>query len=149
MRKLFNELERDNLSDEEYLSLRKMRRKKRTKSNPSEYKIIITGDRCDYDNLSELANHPERGKRVGTFYFSTPNQLELILKAFEGLFYQLYKLDNTERMGAGVMDSYVFEDWWDEPCGGVCECCFLRTPDANSQENIYSCIKESGSRKEQ
>ena len=87
MEKKFAGLIFDNLTDNEYEQLRKMKRKKKN----SQYKIIITSDRCDYDDLSELANCPELGKRVGTFYFSYPEKLELILKAFEGLFYQLFK----------------------------------------------------------
>ena len=122
MEKKFSGLMFDNLTDTEYTNLRKMKRKRKI----SQYKIIITSDRCDYDNLSELADDPSLGKRVGIFYFSNPNELELILKAFEGLFYQLFKINETERMGSGVMDDLVFEDWWDEECCTVCECCFLR-----------------------
>ena len=122
MEKKFSGLLFDNLTDKEYEDLRKMKRRRKF----SQYKIIITSDRCDYDNLSELADDPSLGKRVGTFYFSNPNELELILKAFEGLFYQLFKINETERMGSGVMDDLVFEDWWDEECCTVCECCFLR-----------------------
>ena len=122
MEKKFSGLLFDNLTDKEYEDLRKMKRRRKI----SQYKIIITSDRCDYDNLSELADDPSLGKRVGTFYFSNPNELELILKAFEGLFYQLFKINETERMGSGVMDDLVFEDWWDEECCTVCECCFLR-----------------------
>ena len=122
MEKKFSGILFDNLTDKEYEDLRKMKRRRKF----SQYKIIITSDRCDYDNLSELANDPSLGKRVGTFYFSNPNELELIVKAFEGLFYQLFKINETERMGSGVMDDLVFEDWWDEECCTVCECCFLR-----------------------
>ena len=122
MEKKFSGLLFDNLTDKEYANLRKMKRRRKI----SQYKIIITSDRCDYDNLSELADDPSLGKRVGTFYFSNPNELELILKAFEGLFYQLFKINETERMGSGVMDDLVFEDWWDEECCTVCGCCFLR-----------------------
>ena len=122
MEKKFSGLLFDNLTDKEYEDLRKMKRRRKF----SQYKIIITSDRCDYDNLSELADNPELGKRVGTFYFSNPNELELILKAFEGLFYQLFKIGATDRMGGGVVDDLVYEDWWDEECCEVCECCFLR-----------------------
>ena len=122
MEKKFSGLLFDNLTDTEYANLRKMKRRRKI----SQYKIIITSDRCDYDNLSELADDPSLGKRVGTFYFNYPGELELILKAFEGLFYQLFKINETERMGSGVMDDLVFEDWWDEECCTVCECCFLR-----------------------
>ena len=116
-----------------------MKRKKKYSQN----KIIITSDRCDYDNLSELMNYPELGKRVGTFYFSYPNELELILKAFEGLFYQLFKIDETKRMGSGVMDDLVFEDWWDEECCEVCECCFLRGSVTEIDEKyFYTCKKK-------
>ena len=122
MEKKFSGLLFDDLTDKEYANLRKMKRRRKI----SQYKIIITSDRCDYDNLSELADDPSLGKRVGTFYFNYPEELELILKAFEGLFYQLFKINETERMGSGVMDDLVFEDWWDEECCTVCECCFLR-----------------------
>lgn len=122
MEKKFSYIICDNLTEKEYEKLRKMKRKKKY----TQYKIIITSDRCDYDNLSELANNPELGKRVGTFYFSYPDELELICKAFEGLFYQLFKFNETERMGGGVVDDFIFEYWWDEDCCKVCKCCFLR-----------------------
>ena len=111
MEKKFSGLLFNNLTDTEYTNLRKMKRKRKY----SRYKIIITSDRRDYDDLSELMNYPELGKRVGTFYFNYPEELELILKAFEGLFYQLFKINETERMGGGVMDDLVFEDWWELP----------------------------------
>lgn len=128
----------DNLTDNEYEQLRKMKRKRKN----SQYKIIITSDRCDYDDLSELANYPELGKRIGTFYFNRPDELEMILKAFEGLFYQLFKIDESERMGGGVMDDLVFEDWWDKECCTVCECCFLRgsTKEVDGK-HYYTCKK--------
>ena len=65
MEKKFSGILFDNLTDKEYEDLRKMKRRKKC----SQYKIIITSDRCDYDNLSELADNPALGKRVGTFYF--------------------------------------------------------------------------------
>ena len=139
MEKKFSGILFDNLTDKEYEDLRKMKRRRKF----SQYKIIITSDRCDYDNLSELADNPELGKRVGTFYFSNPNELELILKAFEGLFYQLFKIGATDRMGGGVVDDLVYEDWWDEECGEVCECCFLRgsTYEENG-EFFYTCKRK-------
>ena len=138
MEKKFSGILFDNLTDKEYEDLRKMKRRRKF----SQYKIIITSDRCDYDNLSELADNPELGKRVGTFYFSNPNELELILKAFEGLFYQLFKINETERMGSGVVDDLVYEDWWDEECGKVCEYCFLRgsTKEVDGK-HYYTCKK--------
>ena len=91
-----------------------------------------------------MADNPALGKRVGTFYFSNPNELELILKAFEGLFYQLFKINETERMGSGVMDDLVFEDWWDEECCTVCECCFLRGSTYEIDgKSYYACKKEN------
>ena len=138
MEKKFAGLIFDNLTDNEYEQLRKMKRKKKN----SQYKIIITSDRCDYDDLSELSNYPELGKRVGTFYFSYPGKLELILKAFEGLFYQLFKINETERMGGGVVDDLVFEDWWDEECCEVCECCFLRGETYEVDEKFYYTCKK-------
>ena len=140
MEKKFSGILFDNLTDKEYEDLRKMKRRRKF----SQYKIIITSDRCDYDNLSELADNPALGKRVGTFYFSNPNELELILKAFEGLFYQLFKIGETERMGGGVMDDLVYEDWWDEECGEVCECCFLRgTTYEKDGKFFYTCRKKN------
>ena len=138
MEKKFSGLLFDNLTDTEYAKLRKMKRRRKI----SQYKIIITSDRCDYDNLSELADDPSLGKRVGTFYFNYPGELELILKAFEGLFYQLFKINETERMGSGVVDDLVFEDWWDEECCEVCECCFLRgsTKELDGK-SYYTCKK--------
>lgn len=139
MEKKFSGLLFDDLTDTEYEDLRKMKRRRKI----SQYKIIITSDRCDYDNLSELADDPSLGKRVGTFYFSNPNELELILKAFEGLFYQLFKINETERMGSGVVDDLVFEDWWDEECCTVCGCCFLRgsTYEENGK-SFYTCKRK-------
>ena len=129
----------DNLTDNEYEQLRKMKCKKKN----SQYKIIITSDRCDYDDLSELMNYPELGKRVGTFYFNYPEELELILKAFEGLFYQLFKINETGRIGSGVMDDLVFEDWWDEECCTVCECCFLRgSTYKENGKSFYTCKRK-------
>ena len=139
MEKKFSGLLFDNLTDKEYEDLRKMKRRRKI----SQYKIIITSDRCDYDNLSELADDPSLGKRVGTFYFNYPGELELILKAFEGLFYQLFKINETERMGSGVVDDLVFEDWWDEECCTVCGCCFLRgsTYEENGK-SFYTCKRK-------
>ena len=140
MEKKFSGLLFDNLTDKEYEDLRKMKRRRKF----SQYKIIITSDRCDYDNLSELADNPASGKRVGTFYFSNPNELELILKAFEGLFYQLFKIDTICRMGGGVVDDLVYEDWWDEECCEVCECCFLRGSTYEKDgESFYTCRKKN------
>ena len=139
MEKKFSGLLFNNLTDKEYEDLRKMKRRRKF----SQYKIIVTSDRCDYDDLSELMNYPELGKRVGTFYFNYPEELELILKAFEGLFYQLFKINETERMGGGVMDDLVFEDWLDEECGKVCEYCFLRG--STYEENgkfFYTCKRK-------
>ena len=139
MEKKFSGLLFDNLTDKEYEDLRKMKRRKKI----SQYKIIITSDRCDYDDLSELMNYPELGKRVGTFYFSNPNELEVILKAFEGLFYQLFKINETERMVSGVVDDLVFEDWWDEECCEVCECCFLRGSTYEEKgKSFYTCKRK-------
>ncbi len=136
MEKRFSGICFDNISDENFVKLRKMQRRRKTKQYPSIYKIIITCDRCDYDNLSELANNPEKGKRVGTFYFSNPDDLEMILAAFEGLFYQLFKIGEEKRMGSGVVDDLIWEDWWDIECPCVCEKCFLRNETVGNQ---YTC----------
>lgn len=111
----------------------------RSKKGKTEYKIIITVDRRDYDNLSELMNNPELGKRIGTFYFNKPDELELILKAFEGLFYQMLIFETFDKMGGEVMDYMVFEDWWHDECCKVCELCFLRIKDGNY---YYECMKK-------
>lgn len=141
MKKNFADFICDNFTDEEYVTLRKLKRRKRTKSNPSLYKIVITADRWDYDDLSELADHPEKGFRVGTFYFYNPNQLDLIVKAFEGSFYQLFLVDETERVDGGVLEDSVFEYyWWDKECCGVCECCFLRK---DAVDGKWACRKEN------
>ena len=58
MKKRFNGICFDDISDENFVKLRKMQRRRRTKQYPSMYKIIITCDRCDYYNMSELANNP-------------------------------------------------------------------------------------------
>ena len=140
MEKKFSGILFDNLTDKEYEDLRKMKRRRKF----SQYRIIVTSDRCDYDNLSELADNPELGKRVGTFYFSNPNELELILKAFEGLFYQLFKIGTTNRMGGGVVDDLVYEDWWDEECCEVCECCFLGgTTYEENGKSFYTCKRNN------
>lgn len=120
--KCFGGIVCDNITDAEYKILRKMKHRKIY----GKYKIVITSDRCDYDDIHELANYPERGKRVGTFYFSKPDELDLVVKAFEGLFYQLFKIGETERFDGGVLDSYVYEGWLDIECPQVCEFCFLR-----------------------
>ena len=53
MEKKFSGLLFDDLTDTEYTNLRKMKRKRKH----SMYKIVITSDRCDYDDLSELMNY--------------------------------------------------------------------------------------------
>lgn len=52
MKKIFDNISCYNLSDENCKNLVKMRHRRKN----SKYKIIVTSDRCDYDNLSELAN---------------------------------------------------------------------------------------------
>lgn len=126
MRKYFGDIICDNLSDEEYIKLRKMKRRKKRDN----YKIVITSDRCSYDDLTELANHPERGKRVGTFYFRNPDELDLIVKAFEGLFYITFEADFQMRMGSGVVDSLIYEDL-DRGCCKICDLCFMRGESTN------------------
>lgn len=97
----------DGLSESETTMLHRMEEKKT--SLPS-YRIVITGDRCDYDDLSELANYPERGKMIGIFYFAYPHELGVLVKSFEGLFYQLFAVDSDIRIGSGVLDDNVFDD---------------------------------------
>ena len=124
--KKFGKYEFDELSDDQYIQLKKLKSRRNTKSNPSQYKIVITGDRCDYDNLSELMNHPERGGRVGTFYFRTPDQMEQILDAFEGLFFRLFRLPDMEYLDGGVLDELIYENWATNKCCHDCEFCFFK-----------------------
>ena len=53
MEKKFSSLLFDNLTDKEYEDLRKMKRKRKI----SQYKIIITSDRCDYDKIKWLKKY--------------------------------------------------------------------------------------------
>lgn len=102
----YNGFLNDGLSKNEIKMIHRMEKK----TSLSSYRIVITGDRCDYDDLSELANYPERGKMIGTFYLVCPHQLSVILKAFEGLFYQLFAVNSDIRIGSGVLDDSVFDD---------------------------------------
>ena len=104
------------------------------------YLIIITGDRCDNDDLSELMNYPERGEFLDKIAFNTPDELEPIVSVYEGMFYQLFDMEKstTERISGGVIDDSIWEDWWDEECPVVCEFCFLRIK--NNTEN-FGCRK--------
>ena len=139
MKKNFGIVVCDNLTDEEYELLRKMKRK----HVADKYKIIITCERKDYDDLMHYGNHPEEGTSVGTFYFHNPDQLDLIVKAFEGLFYQMFVIGETERFGGGIVDDLIYEDWWNEGCCQVCECCFLRGGRKMKRDGIsyYMCRK--------
>ena len=105
------------------------------------YLIIVTGDRCDYDDLSELMNYPERGEFLDKIAFDTPDELEPIVSTYEGMFYQLFDREKsiTEKIGGGVVDDSIWEDWWNEECQIVCKFCFLRLK--NDTEN-YGCRKE-------
>ena len=53
-----------------------------------------------------------------------------------------FEVGGTERIGGGVMDDSVFENWRYEGCCGVCEYCFLRgeTKEVDG-EYYYSCKK--------
>ena len=128
----------DKLTEDEYTILRNLRRRNKSISNPSKYKIIITSEKKDYDNLMEYAEHPEHGERIATFYFNNPDQLDLICKAYEGLFYQLFRLYETKRIGYGIIDGSIFEDLSDEKCCRVCSSCFSRK-DIGGDE--WGCIK--------
>lgn len=48
MRKFFGDILCDNLTNEEYIKLRKMKRRKELDN----YKIVITSDRRSYDDLT-------------------------------------------------------------------------------------------------
>ena len=104
------------------------------------YLIIVTGDRCDNDDLSELMNYPERGEFLDRIAFDTPDELEPIVSVYEGMFYQLFDTEKstTERIGIGVIDDLIWEDWWNEECPVVCKFCFLRIK--NNTAN-YGCRK--------
>ena len=47
---------------------------------------------------------------IATFYFAYPHELVVLVKAFEGLFYQLFAVDSDIRIGSGVLDDNVFDD---------------------------------------
>lgn len=47
---------------------------------------------------------------IGIFYFAYPHELGVLVKAFEGLFYQLFAVDSDIRIGSGVLDDSVFDD---------------------------------------
>lgn len=144
MRKIFGDILCDNLTDGEYIKLRKMKRRKERDN----YKIVITSDRRSYDDLTELANHPEKGKRVGTFYFRNPDELDLIVKAFEGLFYITFEIKclsklvlRLEKIGSGVIDSLIYEDWLNKECCKICDLCFLRGESINGDWTCKRSLK--------
>ena len=136
MRKFFGDILCDNLTNEEYIKLRKMKRRKELDN----YKIVITSDRWSYDDLTELANYPERGKRVGTFYFRNPDELDLIVKAFEGLFYITFEADLQMRIGSGVVDSLIYEDL-NTGCCKICDLCFMRGESINGNWTCKRSLK--------
>ena len=105
------------------------------------FKMVITGDRKDYDDLSELAEHPERGVYLDTQYFDYPDQAVRICDTYEGYFYRLYSGD--ELIDSGTVDvDFVFdavrEATKHDSCCKVCKFCFFRGYDCSN----FSCEKE-------
>lgn len=60
--------------------------------------------------LHELAKSPQIGKKITALYFSSKEQLEMILKAYEGLYYQLFYVDSTDVRGFGVLSKQIFDE---------------------------------------
>ena len=114
MEKRFGTVLCNNLSDDEYNLLQE---RTREMIDVDEYKIVITSGRSDCNNLSDS---------TAIFYFYKPHVLDLILKAFEGRFYQLYRIGEKEPFGEGVVDNLIYNNWSDLKCPSICQFCFLR-----------------------
>ncbi len=104
-----------------------------------QYKIVITGDRSDDKySLYDLANDPSLGIYMDSIAFDTPDQLDVILDAYEGLFYRLFD-KNGEEMGSGMVESAVYNDWWDIiECRRECQMCFLHIKETGA---MWGCMK--------
>lgn len=74
------------------------------------FKIVITGDRKDYDDLSELMYNPELGVEIDEICFDTLSQLEEIIEVYEGLFYVLSDNESLEVIGKGILDPAALFD---------------------------------------
>lgn len=119
-----------------------MRNKLYKERNLASYKIVITQEHYDrkrkhadaappYDNyLAYFSDFPEDGDYVDTIYFYEPWQYNLIVKLYEGLFYQLFDLKTGKRIGYGSFDpDSPVEDIRGSgtgECCNVCELCFWR-----------------------
>ena len=110
----------DNAEVERFMTLKSHRK--------GRFKIVITGDRKDFDDLSELANHPERGVYVDTQFFNYPDEAEAICDIYEGYFYLLYDKDTLIDSGVVSVD-FIYDavqNTANYECGGVCELFFFR-----------------------
>ncbi|MCD8109358.1 MAG: hypothetical protein LUE14_04565 [Clostridiales bacterium] len=103
------------------------------------YKIVLTGDKDGY-SISHLAEHPGDGEPLDTIYFCHPDQLDEIVAAYEGLFYQLFDIHFSYDLpvSAGTVDNLVWEMWLDDACTGKCRDCFLRIAHGDGK---YGCRK--------
>ena len=77
---------------------------------------------------------------VGTFYFRNPDELDLIVKAFEGLFYITFEADLQMRIGSGVVDSLIYEDL-NTGCCKICDLCFMRGESINGNWTCKRSLK--------
>lgn len=124
MEKKFGTVLCDNLSNDEYNLLQERTHKM---DDVDEYKIVITSCRSDSDILLESENP------IAIFYFYRPFELDLILKAFEGQFYHLFRIGEEEPFCKGVLDNHIYDNWANTDCYGFCQFCFLRKDIPGSQ----------------
>ena len=109
------------------------------------YKIVITEENEEND-FEDCLFSPGLGTYIDTIYFSNPREFNDIIKLYEGLFYELYTINNGQCIGSGMLDP-------DSPveeirsvnlkCYGVCDCCFFKGLLYNENEKdadgSYSC----------
>jgi hypothetical protein len=62
---------------------------------PYKYRIVITSEREDYDDLSQYADNPESGFIEAIHWFDYLWQIEGLLCKYEGLFYILSVVENN------------------------------------------------------
>ena len=80
-----------------------------------EYRLVITQEWEDYDDLSFYAENPEEGIVVADLIIKGVSDLEKANEEYEGLFYQIFKKGEDERFDSGVFA-------WNPVCDGiVCE----------------------------